>query len=154
MNDSSSLNVNTSNTYATVEAMITRCGTEDLVEITDTEAPYTGEINVVKLQAAIKSANSEVDAYLAKQLHVPTVLKSPFVQMMACDVARYHVALGNARVSDRDEKRYEMAVKNLKAVNKGEIGIGAGSAQTEAAPSINLAQMTSGRPSVFGNSQY
>ena len=140
--------------YATIEAMITRFGNEDLVEITDTEVPYTGEINLTKLQVAINSANAEVDAYLSKQLHVPTVLASPFVQMMACDIARYHVALGNARVSERDEKRYELAVKNLKMVNDGKIGIGAGTAETEAQPSINLAQMTSGRPSVFGNSQY
>ena len=116
--------------------------------------PYTGEINISKLQAAISSANAEVDAYLSKQLHVPTVLSSPFVQMMACDVARYHVALGNARVSERDEKRYELAVKNLKMVNEGKIGIGAGTAETNVQPSINLAQMTNGRPSVFGNSQY
>lgn len=140
--------------YATIESMITRFGNEDLVEITDTETPYTGEINLTKLQAAITAANGEVDAYLSKQLHVPTVLLSPFVQMMACDVARYHVALGNARVSERDEKRYELAVKNLKMVNKGDIGIGAGSSEVNAAPSINLAQMTSGRPSVFGNSHY
>ena len=140
--------------YATIESMIERFGNEDLVEITDTEVPYTGEINLTKLQVAINSANAEVDAYLSKQLHVPTVLASPFVQMMSCDIARYHVALGNARVSERDEKRYELAVKNLKMVNDGKIGIGAGTAETEAQPSINLAQMTSGRPSVFGNSQY
>lgn len=140
--------------YATIEAMITRFGNEDLVEITDTEVPYTGEINIAKLQAAIDSANAEVDAYLSKQLHVPTVLASPFVQMMACDVARYHVALGNARVSERDEKRYTLAVANLKQVNEGKIGTGAGTAETNVQPSINLAQMTSGRPSVFGNSQY
>lgn len=140
--------------YATIESMITRFGNEDLVEITDTEVPYTGEINITKLQAAITAANGEVDAYLSKQLNVPTVLNSPFVQMMACDIARYHVALGNARVSERDEKRYALAVANLKLVNKGDIGTGAGTAETEAVASINLAQMTSGRPSVFGNSQY
>ncbi len=140
--------------YATIEAMITRFGNEDLVEVTDTETPYTGEINLTKLQAAINAANAEVDAYLSKQLHVPTVLASAFVQMMACDVARYHVALGNARVSERDEKRYALAVANLKQVNEGKIGIGAGTAETNAQPSVNLAQMTSGRPSVFGNSQY
>ncbi len=140
--------------YATIESMITRFGNEDLVEVTDTETPYTGEINISKLQAAINSANAEVDAYLSKQLHVPTVLASAFVQMMACDVARYHVALGNARVSERDEKRYALAVANLKQVNEGKIGIGAGTAETNAQPSVNLAQMTSGRPSVFGNSQY
>ncbi|WP_199508617.1 MULTISPECIES: gp436 family protein [unclassified Psychrobacter] len=140
--------------YATIDAMVTRFGREDLVEITDTEVPYTGDINTAKLQAAIESANAEVDAYLAKQMNVPTVLASPFVQMMACDIARYHVALGNSRVSERDEKRYEMAVKNLKAVNDGKIGIGAATAQTDAQPNINLAQMTSGRPSVFGNGLY
>lgn len=141
-------------TYATTQSMITSFGSEDLVEITDTEPPYTGDINISKLQAAIDSANAEVDAYLAKQMSVPTVLASPFVQMMACDIARYHVALGNARVSERDEKRYDLAVKNLKMVNDGKIGIGAATAQTNAQPSINLAQMTSGRPSVFGNAQY
>ena len=140
--------------YATIESMITRFGREDLTEITDTEPPYTGEINLTRLQAANAAANAEVDAYLAKQLHVPTVLASPFVQMMACDIARYHVALGNSRVSERDEKRYELAVKNLKMVNDGKIGIGAGTSEVNAAPSVNLAQMTSGRPSVFGNSQY
>ena len=140
--------------YATIEAMITRFGNEDLVEVTDTETPYTGEINLTKLQAAINAANAEVDAYLSKQLHVPTVLSSPFVQMMACDIARYHVTLGNSRVSERDEKRYALAVANLKQVNEGKIGIGAGTAETNAQPSVNLAQMTSGRPSVFGNSQY
>lgn len=140
--------------YATIESMITRFGREDLVEITDTEMPYTGEINLTRLQAAIESANAEVDAYLAKQLHVPVVLQSAFVQMMACDIARYHVALGNARLSERDEKRYDLAVKNLKLVNDGKIGIGAGTSEVNAAPSVNLAQMTSGRPSVFGNSQY
>ncbi len=140
--------------YATIESMITRFGNEDLVEVTDTETPYTGEINLTKLQAAINAANAEVDAYLSKQLHVPTVLSSPFVQMMACDIARYHVTLGNSRVSERDEKRYALAVANLKQVNEGKIGIGAGTAETNAQPSVNLAQMTSGRPSVFGNSQY
>lgn len=139
------------NTYATKAAMITRFGVKDLTEITDNEPPYTGQINDVKLQAAIDSANAEVDAYLAKQMSVPTVLGSPFVQMMACDIARYHVVLGASRVSERDEKRYTLAVTNLKAVNEGKIGIGASTNTVNAAPVPNLAQMTSGRPTVFGN---
>ena len=139
-------------TYATIAAMITRFGVQDLTEITDNEPPYTGQINEIKLQAAIDSANAEVDAYLAKKLSVPTVLQSAFVQMMACDIARYHVVLGNSRVSERDEKRYELAVKNLQAVNEGKIGIGASTPTANAIPANILAQMTSGRPTVFGNS--
>ena len=141
-----------SNTYATIDAMITRFGVQDLTEITDNEPPYTGQINDVKLQAAIDSANAEVDAYLSKQLSVPTVLGSPFVQMMACDIARYHVVLGASRVSERDEKRYKLAVDNLKSVNEGKIGIGASTTATNAVAATNLAQMTNGRPTVFGNS--
>ena len=139
-------------TYATIAAMITRFGVQDLTEITDNEPPYTGQINEIKLQAAIDSANAEVDAYLAKQMSVPTVLQSPFVQMMACDIARYHVVLGASRVSERDEKRYQLAVGNLKQVNDGKIGIGASTTATNAIAATNLAQMTSGRPTVFGNS--
>lgn len=140
-----------SNTYATIDAMITRFGVKDLTEITDNEPPYTGQINDVKLQAAIDSANAEVDAYLSKQLSVPTVLGSPFVLMMACDIARYHVVLGASRVSERDEKRYKLAVDNLKSVNEGKIGVGASTATANAIPATNMAQMTSGRPTVFGN---
>ncbi|MFW2176657.1 MULTISPECIES: gp436 family protein [unclassified Moraxella] len=140
------------NTYATLDAMIARFGRGDLVQITDNEPPYTGEINQIKLQLAIDSANAEVDAYLAKKLTVPTVLQSPFVQMMACDIARYHVVLGASRVSERDEKRYKLAVDNLKAVNEGKIGIGASTTTANAVPSTNLAQMTTGRPTVFGGS--
>ena len=141
-----------SNTYATIDAMITRFGVKDLTEITDNEPPYTGQINDVKLQAAIDSANAEVDAYLSKQLSVPTVLGSPFVQMMACDIARYHVVLGASRVSERDEKRYQLAVGNLKQVNDGKIGIGASTTATNAVAATNLAQMTNGRNTVFGGS--
>lgn len=140
------------NTYATIDAMITRFGVQDLTQITDNEPPFTGQINEVKLQVAIDGANAEVDAYLAKKLSVPTVLQSAFVQMMACDIARYHVVLGASRVSERDEKRYKLAVDNLKAVNEGKIGIGAGTPETNAIPANNLAQMTSGRNTVFGGS--
>ena len=140
------------NTYATIDAMITRFGVQDLTQITDNEPPFTGQINEVKLQVAIDSANAEVDAYLAKKLSVPTVLQSAFVQMMACDIARYHVVLGASRVSERDEKRYKLAVDNLKAVNEGKIGIGASTPETNAIPANNLAQMTSGRNTVFGGS--
>ncbi len=143
-----------SNTYATIEAMIARFGKEDLIEVTDTEKPFTGEINQVKLGEAIASANAEVDAYLSKVLNVPTVIGSKFVQMMACDIARYHVALGNSRVSERDEKRYGLAVKNLQKVNDGDIGTGASTQAEQAQGSKNMAVMTSGRPDgghVFGS---
>lgn len=145
------------NTYATLDAMIARFGREDLAEVTDTEPPYTGEINRVKLTEAIESANAEVDAYLSKVLNVPTVVGSKFVQMMACDIARYHVALGNSLVSERDERRYDTAVKNLQKVNKGEIGTGASTQAEQAQGSKNTAVMTMGRPNgghVFGRLDY
>ena len=71
--------------------------------------------------------------------------------MMARDIARYHVVLGASRVSERDEKRYQLAVGNLKQVNDGKIGIGASTTATNTVAATNLAQMTSGRPTVFSN---
>lgn len=140
--------------YATIESMIETFGEEDLIEITDTEKPFKDQINVVKLQRAIDAANGEVDAHLSSKLSVPTVVNSPFVQTLAHDIARYRAVLGNARESKRDKERYDDAVKNLEKINEGKKGTGASTAETNAAPSINLSQMTSGRPSVFGNSQY
>ena len=63
-------------TYATTQSMITRFGSEDLVEITDTEPPYTGDINISKLQAAIDSAISQLwasDSKAPKALLAKTV---------------------------------------------------------------------------------
>lgn len=140
--------------YATIESMIEVFGETDLIEITDTEQPYTGQINTVKLQQAIDAANGEVDAHLGAKLNVPTVINSPYVRTLAHDIARYRVVLGKARESKRDKERYDDAVKNLEKINEGKKGTGASTAETNAVPSINLAQMTSGRPSVFGNSQY
>lgn len=140
--------------YATIESMIEVFGDEDLTKITDTQPPYTGEINVAKLQRAIDAANSEVDSHLSAKLNVPTVINSAFVQTLAHDIARYRVVLGNARESKRDVERYDDAVKNLEKINKGEQGTGASTNEVNAAPSVNLAQMTSGRDSVFGNSLY
>ena len=105
-------------TYATIAAMITRFGVQDLTEITDNEPPYTGQINEIKLQAAIDSANAEVDAYLAKQMSVPTVLQSPFVQMMACDIARYFL-FDDAAPEHEVVRRYNQARATLDDIASG-----------------------------------
>ena len=48
--------------YATVKAMKLKFGERELIQLTETEPPYLGEINMDKLNSAMNEANSEIDA--------------------------------------------------------------------------------------------
>ncbi len=80
--------------YATVLAMTTRFGQRELIALTDNEEPYTNEINLDKLNAAIEMANSEVDGYLTARYGATISNPPPFLVGIACDIARYHAAVG------------------------------------------------------------
>lgn len=119
--------------FATLEAMRTKFGEKELIELTDNEAPYQGVINLDKLNAAMQAANSEIEGYIAARYALPLQLVPPFLQSLGCDMARYHACIGAMSDNDPIKTRYDNAIKSLKEVSKGTIALG--SAPTgEAAP--------------------
>ena len=137
--------------YATLEGMLTEYGKDDLVQVTDYEPPYTGEINMMRLNKAMKKADGQVDAYLSKVVNVPLINPSEFICGLACNLARYHVVKGSSRLSKRDQDDYDEAKVQLQLIADGKLGLGNSTAQNAVTQSPNMAQMTSGRPTVFGN---
>ncbi|MCF9046628.1 gp436 family protein [Acinetobacter nectaris] len=110
--------------YAKVEVMRRKFGEHELIQLTDTEQPYTGEINYDKLNAAIEEANSEVDAYLASRYTLPLHPIPPFLINIACNLARYYAETGNLSENSPIKIRFDGCMRTLTKIAKGEIGLG------------------------------
>lgn len=110
--------------YATVDTMLKKFGERELIQLTDTEAPYEDVINYEKLNAALAEANSEIDGYLASRYQLPLPAVPPFLEAIACNMARYHACTGAISENDPIKTRYDNAVKSLKEIAKGTIAIG------------------------------
>lgn len=139
--------------YATVDAMLKKFGERELIQLTDTEAPYEDVINYDKLNAALAEANSEIDGYLASRYQLPLPAVPPFLEAIACNMARYHACTGAISENDPIKTRYDNAVKSLKEIAKGTIAIG-GTPAGESAPvqtSSNNVMFQVGRHDWGGN---
>ncbi|RSO80422.1 DUF1320 domain-containing protein [Acinetobacter ursingii] len=119
--------------YATVDAMFKKFGERELIQLTDTEAPYQDVINYDKLNAALAEANSEIDGYLASRYKLPLPTVPPFLESIGCNMARYHACTGAIAENDPIKTRYDNAVKSLKEIAKGTIAVG-GTPAGDAAP--------------------
>lgn len=133
--------------FATREAMIKKFGERELIQLTETEAPYLNEINEDKLKDALDAANSEIESYIASRYTLPLQIVPPFLQALACQMTRYH---GNSLVMTEKspiKMQYDAAIKTLKEIAKGTLQLG-GSPVGESAPiqsSNNSVVMTIGR---------
>lgn len=133
--------------FATVEAMKSKFGEKELIELTDNEAPYQDEINLDKLNAALSEANSEIEGYLAARYALPLQPVPPFLESIACHMTRFHASTGAMSDNDPIKTRYHNAIKTLKEISKGLIALG-GTPTGEAAPvktASNNVMMTIGR---------
>ncbi len=119
--------------YVTVDAMLKKFGERELVQLTDNEAPYQDVINYDKLDAAIEEANSEIDGYVMGRYTLPLQTIPPFLVSIGCHIARYHACTQVIAENDPIQNRYNNAVKCLKSIAKGEIGLG-GAPAGETAP--------------------
>ena len=110
--------------YATVEAMRDKFGERELIQLTDTEAPYQDAINIVKLNRAMQEANSEIDAYVGSRYPLPLQMVPPFLVEIGCNLARYYAVTGDLSENDPIKQRYESSIKTLTKISKGELTLG------------------------------
>ena len=110
--------------YATVEAMKLKFGERELIQLTETEPPYLGEINMDKLNSAMNEANSEIDAYVGSRYPLPLQVIPPFLTEIGCNLARYYAVTGDLSENDPIKNRYESSIKTLTKISKGELTLG------------------------------
>ena len=124
--------------YATIEHMVERFGSVELIQLTNPENRQASQIERDTLQRALDDATAEIEAITAQSFNpVPSVLIR-----VCCNIARYYLYSGSS--TDEVKERYENAIKVLKAMRKGTVALSAES-------SANHRLSVSSKPSsVFG----
>ncbi|HEX9391481.1 MAG TPA: DUF1320 domain-containing protein [Usitatibacteraceae bacterium] len=117
-------------TYAVKQDFIDRFSLEELVQLTDrTNIPQTTvDDNVVN--QALADTDAMVNSYLSVKLTLPLVSVPTMLKSVACDIARYR--LYDDRATDQVSKRYDDAIKFLKAVASGAASLGVDAANQPA----------------------
>jgi phage gp36-like protein len=129
--------------YCSLQGLIDRFSEQELIQLTDRDS--LGVINEDVLNRAIEDASTEMDAYLSRfNYSVDTLPMS--LKPLACNIARYY--LYDDAPTDVVVKRYDNAIKFLKAVHAGQISIGPTSEGAQVATS-DLPEIQSNEP-VFG----
>jgi phage gp36-like protein len=119
-------------TYATQADLETRFGTEELAQRTDRINGSVIDASVIS--RALADAEAEIDGYLAKRYQLPLATVPAVLGRIACDLARYY--LYDDRVIEVVRKRYEDAVRLLKAMASGEVKLDAAEALEPAVSGI------------------
>lgn len=109
-------------TYFTQQDLIDRFGETELIQLTDRTG--LNAIDSAILAQAIQDASAEIDGYLAGVYPLPLAATPPQLIRVGCDMGRYYLRLAIGVVPETVEKRYEHAIKYLKAVATGAISLG------------------------------
>lgn len=123
-------------TYATQQDLEDRFGAEELAQLTDRANGIV--IDSAVLGLALADAGAEIDGYLASRYSLPLSNTPPVLVRVAADIARYR--LWADRASEAVRKRYEDAVRDLKAMSSGSIVIDGAVALAPAPRSTTVAQ--------------
>lgn len=133
--------------YATQQDMIERFGEREIIELTNREIPRGDTVDADVLDRALEDAAGDVDSRLAGRFSVPLPNTPHLINRLCCDLARFYLYENAA--TEQVTKRYEMALKTLTSIAKGEIRIGVDEAGNEPSTSGGEAEMHSGGR-VFG----
>ncbi|SDK31961.1 gp436 family protein [Billgrantia gudaonensis] len=107
--------------YCTQADLVERFGENELLDLA---ADDTGTaIDATIVDRAIEDAAGEIDGYVAAAGNsVPLESPPRIVTAVACDIARYR--LYDDRATEQVTKRYDDAMKFLRAVAKGDVKLG------------------------------
>lgn len=113
--------------YIDAQDLITRYGEDELVQLAPNAA---GDgFDAATVAQACEDASGEIDGYVAAAGYpVPLVPVPRIVLAYAADIARYR--LYDDQAIEPIRKRYEDAVKFLRAVSRGEVMLGAQTHET------------------------
>jgi phage gp36-like protein len=137
---------NADSRYADVAAMVVRFGNDEMVRISNhTDRSATAIADEV-VWRAIDDASAEADGYLHRY-KLPLATVPRVLLNVVCDIARYR--LYDNRATDQVTRRYEDAVKLLKSISTGVVGLGLDAAQAPVTTDSAAGPMVTGGGRVF-----
>jgi phage gp36-like protein len=109
--------------YATASDLAARMQARLIAELSGSE---DGEPVAVRVEQALADAAAEIDSYLGARFALPIAEPPPVLTRIACDIAIYRL-FETARDDDVKDsrKRYEDAIRWLKAAADGEVALDA-----------------------------
>lgn len=129
--------------YATPQDMVKKFGETEycaLANISHVDASDDGV-----MAYALQAASDEIDGYIGGRYTLPLVTHPPILTGIACDVARYRLTGNEHPCTDDIRERYQLAVRYLEKVARGDVTLGAAvSGGTAVGSSPSTVMFTSG----------
>lgn len=124
--------------YCTKPDLIAAFGEGELIQATD--RAYASTINDGVLNAAIATAEAEINIWLEGRYRLPLSSVPEILRRIAMDLTRYYLA-GDVLPDHPVAVRYQNQVKQLRAIGKGEasLGLDNGGAVTAASDTVQIA---------------
>jgi len=117
--------------YCTLEDLEKIMPEQDLIELTDDDVP-AAVIVTANVDKAIADAGELIDGYLRARYSLPLTPAPGLINTLACDIAVYRLYARRVKLTPPEgvSERYKNALKLLDLIQKGEITLGDGGAQT------------------------
>lgn len=129
--------------YVTPSALIDEFGETELVELTDTDTPRSGDINTAVAQRACDRANTEIAAALSARYPVPLASVPEVLRYVGLDLAHYY--LYQTEPPSWVQARFDAARKTLRDIQTGALPLGVDASGASAAqPTSDLPQFSAG----------
>ena len=125
--------------YCTLQDLVDRFGETEILQLTD--RAHRDRIDEEVLDRAIEDAGGEIDGYITAAGYLPASL-DPVPRILvayACDITRYR--LYDNAATDQVTRRYDDAIKFLRALAKGDVRLDA----REPEPGVGAATFEGGR---------
>lgn len=106
--------------YATLQDLISAFGERKLVQLTDRAEPPADLVDAQVAGEALGYADNLIDGYLAARYVLPLRLAQPMLKGVAQDIAYWRL---HDEPTEEVRKRYEAAVRTLKALSEGEVSL-------------------------------
>jgi|CEGE01.1.fsa_nt_gi phage gp36-like protein len=124
--------------YITLTDLTQRFGEDEILSLTDTGS---GEIGTELIDRSIEDACGEINGYVAAGGYaVPLTPVPSIIKAYACDIARYR--LYDESALEQVSKRYDDAIKFLRAVAKGDVLLGISTTSPGTAETAGSVQFT------------
>jgi len=133
--------------YCTLDDIKAKLPEETILQLTDDD--NLGEIDQVKIEAAIAEADSEIDGYCSVKYTVPFAVVPAVIKKVSVDLAIYHLYARRVEVMPevRDRNRSN-AVGLLKDISKGLVKLGEVAATAPVQP--QQSPVITSSPRLFG----
>lgn len=133
--------------YITQEQMIYRYGPRRMVELTDTEPPFTQEVQGGVLDRAIVKTDALIDAHLMGRYALPLSFVPPLLADIAATLT--YAGLHVDQITDLAKADADEARKLLARIASGDLGLPGVTALSTAAANATVV-VSGGPPRLYG----